>query len=57
MELSDSDIEALKTVANADCSASWIAETALEHAEGYSSDTERTDTQATNEPDGSVFAY
>jgi hypothetical protein len=61
LDFTDDDIQALKTVANADCSASWIAETALEHVEGHSSDMENTDVEAdveaTNEPDGSVFAY
>lgn len=36
MDLNDEDIEALRTVANADCSASWIAQTVLK-SEGYSS--------------------
>ncbi|WP_435119618.1 hypothetical protein [Halolamina sp. C58] len=61
--------EALETVANADCSASWIAQELLRSIEGDTScstpepkepDTEPSiDSQepTDTEPEGSIFAY
>ena len=65
-DLTDEDIESLRTVANADCSASWIAkellesfnidntsQTTTEPIETTENPTEPTE----SEPSGSVFAY
>ena len=58
--------DALITVANADCSASWIAEELLSSVEGETSDTTnestQRDTDATTQPENStqkdsIFAY
>ena len=64
-DLTQEDIESLRTVANADCSASWIAKELLE---SFNIDTSQTTTEpiettenptepTESEPSGSVFAY
>ena len=59
--------EALETVANANCSASWIARELLESTEGYEPYESKKPTEPTMgqenepqnppEPKGSIFAY
>lgn len=57
-DLIEENRDTLETVANADCSASWIAEELLSSVEGETSysteEANRTTTQTTTEPENDI---
>jgi len=54
-DLTQEDIDSLKTVANSDLPASWIAESLCE---SFNIDTSQTTTEPTEtQEEGSIFAY